>query len=191
MTNVTTISILPVREPSVQLQQGIPSVFLVEDLVPAPMILLAHCGPDEDSVSTASASPAPRTLPARCSPDVSSSVFVRPRTSAHVPASSATLVDVVGSGSTPDRTPVPSATPSTPIHADDTHSVPDSTLAAGVPLIGGSMTSVPDCVPTGSLLAPVPGSSVAPSTASAQGLPPASTAAPLHTRLQDGISKPK
>jgi hypothetical protein len=101
MTNVTTISILPVREPSVQLQQGIPSVFLVEDLVPAPMILLAHCGPDEDSVSTASASPAPRTLPARCSPDVSSSVFVRPRTSAHVPASSATLVDVVGSGSTP------------------------------------------------------------------------------------------
>jgi hypothetical protein len=149
MTNVTSISVLPVREPSVQLQQGIPSVFPVEDSVPAPMILLAHCGPDEESVSTAPASLAPRTLPARCGPVVSSSISVRPMTSAHVPASSATPVDAVGSGSTPDRTPAPDATPSTPIHADDPHSVPNLTPAAGAPLIGGSAASIPNCVPAG------------------------------------------
>jgi hypothetical protein len=149
MTNISIVSVLPVHESSVQLQQGFPQEVTIADSVPV--------APFHQAASDSST---PMIQTERCVPDAPSSASVRNTVLAHQLASSAAPIIAVGSGPVSALTTTIGITTPVLINSGGQHSTPDPTpvvdasSSLSLLMIGDGTTPAPACVPVVSLLPP-------------------------------------
>jgi hypothetical protein len=172
MADVITVSVLPIVQPPVQLQENIPPVATIQDSVQA-----AHqTAPHQPSPMIAAARD-PAGVPASFSAHDTGAGISSPPTTPCGPA--------VGTGSA-------SALPHAPDGSTSDSAALISTDAALPPVCSSAaatLVSTPESSTTPAT--PAPGFSTAPAPVPSAAPPPASTAAPPRTRLQDRIWKPK